>query len=241
MSISQPLGARCPHRGGQMGIAKPVLACLLAWSALGSLGARMDPISRPQRLRGVRGRRHSRTWDDKRLPVESEIAGHGPLVARRLGQSRLRHLGQRRRRHAIRFLPQCRRRKPGLEAEFAGKLYPKNVLNSFAAATPALDKDHIYLAWTTPEEYSIVALGSTDRQRRLAAEPWAVYRTTRLRGVAHRVRRHADRAQRPGWRKLGDRAGLYDGQNALDRPAPQPRKLPIPRRSSICGRVGRPS
>ena len=41
---------------------------------------------------------------------------------------------------------------------FPGKPYPKNALNSFADATPALDKDHIYLAWATPEEYTIVAL-----------------------------------------------------------------------------------
>ena len=41
---------------------------------------------------------------------------------------------------------------------FSGKPYPKNALNSFADATPALDKDHIYLAWATPDEYTITAL-----------------------------------------------------------------------------------
>ena len=45
-----------------------------------------------------------------------------------------------------------------MEAEFSGKGLSENALNSFADATPALDRDHIYLAWTTPEEYTIVAL-----------------------------------------------------------------------------------
>jgi outer membrane protein assembly factor BamB len=44
---------------------------------------------------------------------------------------------------------------------FPAKVYHKNSLNSFAASTPALDKDHIYLAWASPEEYAVAAL---DRQ-----------------------------------------------------------------------------
>ncbi len=41
---------------------------------------------------------------------------------------------------------------------FPGKTYSKNALNGFADATPALDKNHIYLLWATPDEYTVVAL-----------------------------------------------------------------------------------
>jgi outer membrane protein assembly factor BamB len=42
--------------------------------------------------------------------------------------------------------------------QFASTTYKQNPLNSYAAATPAVDKDHVYLTWTTPQEYTLLAL-----------------------------------------------------------------------------------
>jgi outer membrane protein assembly factor BamB len=50
---------------------------------------------------------------------------------------------------------------------FTGRVYPKNALNSFASATPALDRDHIFLVWSDPEEYTITAL-----DRRTGKDVW---------------------------------------------------------------------
>lgn len=42
--------------------------------------------------------------------------------------------------------------------QFASTTYKKNQFNSYAAATPAVDQDHVYLSWTTPDEYILLAL-----------------------------------------------------------------------------------
>jgi outer membrane protein assembly factor BamB len=42
--------------------------------------------------------------------------------------------------------------------EFASSLHPKHILNSFASTTPAVDAEHVYIAWSTPEEYTLLAL-----------------------------------------------------------------------------------
>ena len=44
------------------------------------------------------------------------------------------------------------------ERKFESTTYEKNSLNSYAAATPPVDKDHVYLSWTTPQEYTLLAL-----------------------------------------------------------------------------------
>ena len=41
---------------------------------------------------------------------------------------------------------------------FESTTYKKNHLNGYAAATPAVDADHVYLIWTTPEKFTVVAL-----------------------------------------------------------------------------------
>lgn len=41
---------------------------------------------------------------------------------------------------------------------FASTTYRKNSLNSYAAASPAVDKDHVYIVWTTPGEFIVLAL-----------------------------------------------------------------------------------
>jgi outer membrane protein assembly factor BamB len=42
--------------------------------------------------------------------------------------------------------------------QFESTTYKKNLFNSYAAATPAVDQDHVYLSWTTPQEYTLLAL-----------------------------------------------------------------------------------
>ena len=41
---------------------------------------------------------------------------------------------------------------------FPSTTYSKNKFSSFAASTPSVDEDHVYMTWTTPEEYIVVAL-----------------------------------------------------------------------------------
>jgi outer membrane protein assembly factor BamB len=42
------------------------------------------------------------------------------------------------------------------------KTYPKSPNNSYASATPALDADHVYVTWSTPEQYLVLALRHSD-------------------------------------------------------------------------------
>lgn len=42
--------------------------------------------------------------------------------------------------------------------QFASGTYRMHAFNSYASSTPALDAEHAYVAWATPEEYVVVAL-----------------------------------------------------------------------------------
>jgi outer membrane protein assembly factor BamB len=39
-----------------------------------------------------------------------------------------------------------------------GNAYPKHMDNSYASSTPAVDADRVYVSWSTPEEFSLIAL-----------------------------------------------------------------------------------
>lgn len=41
---------------------------------------------------------------------------------------------------------------------FPSTTYRKNRLNGYAAATPAVDRNHVYIMWTTPEEFIVLAV-----------------------------------------------------------------------------------
>jgi outer membrane protein assembly factor BamB len=41
--------------------------------------------------------------------------------------------------------------------EFASSIHTKHLRNSFASPTPAVDAEHVYVAWSTPEEYTLLA------------------------------------------------------------------------------------
>lgn len=44
------------------------------------------------------------------------------------------------------------------DRRFESTPYKKNPSNSYAAATPTIDQDHVYMSWATPREYTLVAL-----------------------------------------------------------------------------------
>jgi outer membrane protein assembly factor BamB len=46
--------------------------------------------------------------------------------------------------------------------EYPMPTYSKSPNNSYASATPALDADHVYVTWSTPEHYLVLALRQTD-------------------------------------------------------------------------------
>ncbi len=41
---------------------------------------------------------------------------------------------------------------------FESTTYKKHASNSYAAATPVVDQHHVYLSWTTPDQYTVLAL-----------------------------------------------------------------------------------
>jgi len=41
---------------------------------------------------------------------------------------------------------------------YESEYHHKHKFNSFASSTPAVDADHVYVCWSTPEEYTLVAL-----------------------------------------------------------------------------------
>ena len=42
--------------------------------------------------------------------------------------------------------------------------HKKHALNSFATATPAVDDKHVYIVWSTPEEYTLLALNHAGKE-----------------------------------------------------------------------------
>ncbi len=42
--------------------------------------------------------------------------------------------------------------------EYASEIHRKHKFNSFASSTPAVDADHVYVSWSTPDSYSLIAL-----------------------------------------------------------------------------------
>jgi outer membrane protein assembly factor BamB len=44
------------------------------------------------------------------------------------------------------------------QRDFAITTYPLHLRNSFASTTPAVDTDHVYVAWATPDEATLMAL-----------------------------------------------------------------------------------
>ncbi|MGA2034864.1 MAG: PQQ-binding-like beta-propeller repeat protein [Thermoguttaceae bacterium] len=140
-------------------MTKSVLACLLAWTACASLGAQEWP-----RFRGPNGSGECEadgipvTWgeNDYLWKVQLPGAGKSSPVA---WDNRV-YVTSSDEADAAQLVS-CLDVADGSDVwqrRFPGKVYKKNALNSFAAATPALDRDHIYLAWTAPEQYTIVAL-----------------------------------------------------------------------------------
>ncbi len=49
------------------------------------------------------------------------------------------------------------------ERRFDYVAHKKHTLNSFASPTPAVDRDHVYVSWSTPQELSLLALAHDGR------------------------------------------------------------------------------
>jgi outer membrane protein assembly factor BamB len=47
---------------------------------------------------------------------------------------------------------------------YSSAIHPKHLRNSFASSTPAVDQDHVYVSWTAPEEYTLMALNHDGRE-----------------------------------------------------------------------------
>lgn len=49
------------------------------------------------------------------------------------------------------------------ERRFDSTVHPKHARNSFASSTPAVDEKHVYVVWSTPEEYTLRAFDHDGR------------------------------------------------------------------------------
>lgn len=49
------------------------------------------------------------------------------------------------------------------QRRYTSSVHKKHLRNSFASATPALDKDHVYVCWSTPDSYQLIALDHSGR------------------------------------------------------------------------------
>ncbi|HWA98397.1 MAG TPA: PQQ-binding-like beta-propeller repeat protein [Pirellulales bacterium] len=49
------------------------------------------------------------------------------------------------------------------ERRFTSSVHTKHLRNSFASSTPAVDKDHVYTTWSTPDDYIVLALDHNGR------------------------------------------------------------------------------
>lgn len=50
------------------------------------------------------------------------------------------------------------------QREYSSRSYRKNRDNSFASSTPAVDREHLYVYWTIPEEVTLLALDHQGRE-----------------------------------------------------------------------------
>jgi outer membrane protein assembly factor BamB len=48
--------------------------------------------------------------------------------------------------------------------KYSSTLHRKHPFNSFASATPAVDEERVYVAWSTPEEYTLLALDHSGKE-----------------------------------------------------------------------------
>lgn len=48
--------------------------------------------------------------------------------------------------------------KPIWKQDFPARSHPIHLQNSLASSTPVVDQDHVYCAWATPEEFTLVAM-----------------------------------------------------------------------------------
>jgi outer membrane protein assembly factor BamB len=54
--------------------------------------------------------------------------------------------------------------KTDWERRYPSHAHGKHFKNSFATATPALDRDRVYVSWSTPEQYTVLALSHDGRE-----------------------------------------------------------------------------
>ncbi|HEX4129808.1 MAG TPA: PQQ-binding-like beta-propeller repeat protein [Pirellulales bacterium] len=50
------------------------------------------------------------------------------------------------------------------ERRYPSSVHAKHLKNSFASATPAVDKEHVYTCWSAPDEYIVLALDHDGRE-----------------------------------------------------------------------------
>ena len=133
--------------------------------------AGMDPLPRTERHRRERNRFDPRRVDRSRLQLAGAAAGRGARFAGAVGQSDLSDQRRGRRLAGALLFADAADGKVLWQKAFAADTHPVHVQNSFASSSPAVDAEHVYVAWGTPDSIS-ASWRSIIRASRSGASIW---------------------------------------------------------------------
>ncbi len=143
-------------------IGKQSLQSFLA--ALAILSASVSQGQEWTRFRGPNGQgiSHAKTipvkWTEKDYNWKIKLSGGGHSSPVLWGDKLFVTVGDRQAGHSVLLALSVSDGGVLWQKEYALSKYRTNKLNSYATATPAVDADHVYTLWTSPEETILTAL-----------------------------------------------------------------------------------
>jgi len=134
---------------------------------LAALAILWSPVSQGQEWTRFRGPNGQGISDAKTIPVKwtekdynwkVELPGGGHSSPVLWGDKIFVTSGDQQAEHSVLLALNTSDGTVMWQKEYAISKYRPNKLNSFATATPAVDADHVYVLWTSPEETILAAL-----------------------------------------------------------------------------------
>ena len=97
-------------------------------------------------------------WTEKDFNWKVELPGGGHSSPVLWGDKLFVTSGNQKAEHSVLLALSVSDGEVLWQKQYAVSKYRMNKLNSFATATPAVDADHVYMLWTSPEETILTAL-----------------------------------------------------------------------------------